>query len=276
MSKLKISGGRMSINPEFSWILTLSALLSFGQQCSVTNPSSQPVKSGTIPADNSFTEPDPPLMGTPAGKLSVGNLRKITLQGGNGHYVLTGTLLNRLSDQPVMLVTADRSFAVRVTFLRTVLVSQSLAVRKANQILLQNWAQGVPLVAHILEQRDSIGSMKPLIYELIQPKENQDLQLQEELVLLWSADPIENSKIGDTKLYPPVPFPGRLVDVQYRGMKEPRKELIGKIVLQILYIRDKARTALLGAFLIVSKPNGEYEFYAVPQGVLKRIVIDCK
>jgi hypothetical protein len=48
-------------------------------------------------------------------------------------------------------------------------------------------------------------------------------------------------------------FPGQVVDVQCRGLKGGVDQLIGKIFLQILYIREKSKHFLLGGFVIVSK-----------------------
>ena len=110
-------------------------------------------------------------------------------------------------------------------------------------------------------------------YDLIRPKGKTDLEWQEELVLLWSSDPADESKIGDTQLRPPMPFPGHAVDVQYRGISGPANQLIGKIILQILYIRDQGHPETLGALVIVSKPNGDYEFHLVPRTLLDQIVI---
>lgn len=209
-------------------------------------------------------------------KLSFGNLRKLNLQGGNGHYTLNNVELPTVSSDCVELITADRAYKVRATFLKTVLISKSRPVNLANQDLVRTWAREIPLVAHILSEQDSLGSMKPVVYDLAEPRGMQDLQLQEELVLLWSADPADESKIGETRLLPPMPFPGQIVDVQYRGIKGAGDRLVGKIILQILYIRDKGRPATLGAFAIVSKPSGDFEFYLVPRSLLDQIVIGGK
>jgi hypothetical protein len=206
-------------------------------------------------------------------KLSFGNLRKLTFKGGNGHYTLNNTELPPISSDAVELNTANRSFRVRATLLKTVLLSKSQPINTANQDLLREWAQEVPLIAHILTQKDSIGSMKPVVYDLLEPKGKKGLQLQEELVLLWSADPDDDSRIGDTELRPPMSFPGHVVDVQYRGIRDGSRQLVGKIILQILYIRDQGHPATLGAFVIVSKPSGDFEFYAVPRKLLDQIVI---
>ena len=206
-------------------------------------------------------------------KFSFGNLRKLNLKGSNGRYTLNGVELPRMSSDTVELTTADQAVHVKATLLKTVLVSKSRPVNVDNQETLQNWTQKIPLVRHILSEQDSLGSMKPILYDLLKPKEKTDLQWQEELVLLWSADPADDSKIGDTQLRPAMPFPGQAVDVQYRGIKGPTKQLIGKIILQILFIRDQGYPATLGAFVIVSKPSGDYEFYLVPRSLLDQIVI---
>jgi hypothetical protein len=209
-------------------------------------------------------------------KLSVGNLRKLNLKGRNGHYSLNNVELSRVYSDSIDLGTADRSCRVRATLLKTVLISQSRTVRTENQELLRMWAQKIPLVDQILRQRDSLGSMKPVVYDLLEPKDRRDLLWQEELVLLWSSNPADDSKIGDTQLRPAMPFPGQAVDVQYRGIREPAQQLVGKIILQILYIRDRGHPATLGAFVIVSKPSGDYEFYLVPHNLLDQIVISVE
>jgi len=206
-------------------------------------------------------------------RLSFGNLRKLNLKGGNGHYTLNGVEIPRVSSETVELTTADQAVHVKATFLKAILVSKSRPVNTNNQEMLSNWTQQIPLVSHILAEQDSLGSMKPILYDLLEPKGKTDLQWQEELVLLWSADPADESKLGDTQLKPAMPFPGQAVDVQYRGIREPANQLIGKIILQILYIRDQGHPATLGAFVIVSKPNGDYEFYLVPRSLLNQIVI---
>jgi hypothetical protein len=209
-------------------------------------------------------------------KLSFGNLRKLNFKGGNGRYTLNDVELPLVSSDAVDLATANQCFRVRATFLKTVLISKSRPVNTDNQDVLRAWAQEIPLVAHILAEQDVLGSMKPVVYDLIEPKGKKDLQLQEELVLLWSADPSDDRKIGDTQLRPAMPFPGQLVDVQYRGIKGAAKQLVGKIILQILYIRDQGHPATLGAFVIISKPSGDYEFYLVPRSLLDQIVISGK
>jgi hypothetical protein len=209
-------------------------------------------------------------------KLSFGNLRKLEMKGGNTHYTLNNVELPRVSSNTVEFTTADQAVCVKATFLKTVLVSKSRPVNTENQGLLRNWAQKIPLVRHILAEQDSLGSMKPILYDLLEPRGKTTLQWQEELVLLWSADPADEPKIGDTQLRPAMPFPAQAVDIQYRGIREPTKQLVGKIILQILYIRDQGHPATLGAFVIVSKPSGDYEFYLVPRSLLDEIVISGK
>lgn len=206
-------------------------------------------------------------------KLSFGNLRKLNLKGGNGHYTLNDVAIPRVSSDSVELSTPDQAVRVKATLLKTVLIAKSRPINIDNQEMLGNWAQEIPLIRHILAERDSLGSMKPIIYELLEPKDKRDLQWQEELVLLWSTDPADESKIGDTQLRPAMPFPGQAVDVQYRGIRGSARQLVGKIILQILYIRDRGHPATLGAFVIVSKPSGEYEFYLVPHSLLDQIMI---
>lgn len=207
-------------------------------------------------------------------KLSFGNLRKLNLRGGNGQYILNNVQLAPVSSNTVDFSTANRSCRVRATFLKTVQISNSRPVSAGNQGLVRRWALEIPLVAHILTEQDSFGSIKPVVYELIDPKGKEGLHLQEEIVLLWSADPVDDPKIGETRLLPPMPFPGKLVDIQYRGVKAPATHLVGKIILQILYVREQGQTpATLGAFVIVSKPSGEFEFHVVPRSLLDQIVI---
>src|SRR5262249_1257005 len=138
-----------------------------------------------------------------AATLSFGNLRKLTLKGGNGRYTLNDYELPKVTSESTDFATKDHAFRVQVTFLKTVLISQTRPVNASNQDPLQNWARQIPVVAQILKTRDSIGSMKPVVYELREPKGRQNVKLQEELVMLWSADPADRSKIGLTKLFPP-------------------------------------------------------------------------
>jgi hypothetical protein len=154
------------------------------------------------------------------------------------------------------------------------MISESRPRDSRNDALLQRWVKDIPLVSQILRAQDSIGSLKPVAYSLIEPKGRKDLQLQEELVYLWSSDPDDSGKIGNTSLLPPLDFSSPLTDVQYRGIKTPTGKLLGKIILQILYIKDHLRPVMLGGFVIVSKPDGQYEFYVVPRIVLDRTVIE--
>ena|ERR1700739_1605787 len=209
-------------------------------------------------------------------KLTFGNLRKLILKGENGHYLLNDFDLSKITSDSLEMSTADQVCRVRVTFLPTVLVSKSRPVSISDKSLLANWEQRIPLVAYILKEGDAIGSMKPIAYDLIKARDGRNLNLQEEVVLLWSTDPADDSKIGDTRLFPPIPFRDQIIDVQYRGIKEPGKRMVGKIMLQILFLRNRDRPVTLGAFLIVSKSSGEYEFYSVPRTLLDRIMISEK
>jgi hypothetical protein len=209
-------------------------------------------------------------------RLSFGNLRKLNLTVNNGRYILNEMELERLSGNSVELATPDGAYKVRGTFLRNVLLSNGQPAAEGDKDLISTWASLIPLVREILKQKDPIGSLKPVIYDLVEPETRKDLQFQEELVLLWSADPADDTRIGDTSLLPPLPFPGQLVDVQYRGLKGPADRLIGKIMLQILYVRDQGQPMALGSLLIVSKPSGEYDFYLVPRSLLERVLIETK
>jgi hypothetical protein len=126
----------------------------------------------------------------------------------------------------------------------------------------------------MLARQDDIASVKLVHYSLLEPRGRTDLELQEELVFLWSSNPDDSRKIGDTGLMPPVHFPGELSDIQYRGMKPAADKLFGKIVLQILYLKDQSRPFVLGGFVIVSRPSGEYEFYGVPMELLRSIIVE--
>jgi hypothetical protein len=214
--------------------------------------------------------------GRPKKKLPFGNLRKLVLKGENERYALNSVDLPRITSDFFKMSTADEDCQVRITFLQTVLLSKSRPVSVTHKDLIANWEQRIPLVAHIMKEQDSLGSMKPIVYDLIEAKDRQNLKLQEELVLLWSADPVDDRKIGETRLLPPTPFHNQIIDVQYRGIKEPGRRLVGKIMLQILYLREQGRPAILGALLIISKPNGEYQFYSVPRTLLDQIVISEK
>ncbi len=105
-------------------------------------------------------------------------------------------------------------------------------------------------------------------------EDREGLQVREQLTLLWSAAPADKTTIGRTGFGPPLHLAEQLIDVQYRGLSVPAEHLIGKIMLQILYIQDGGRWMALGSFVIVSKPSGEYEFYLVTRELLGQIVIE--
>jgi hypothetical protein len=225
-------------------------------------------------------------------ELSFGNLRKLYLEGGTGGYTLNGVALAEVFDEPLYLSTVREGFKVKVTFLETVLVSRGKPVISSKRAVVHDWTKRIPLVAQILKKQDSIGSVKPVVYDLIEARGRTDLRLQEELVFLWSPDPTKRSQIRETPLLPPspvpievkgdtalmasTPFSTRVIDVQYRGLQGGVDSLIGKVILQILYIRDRSKHLLLGGFVIVSRPDGEYEFYLVPIGLLKDVIIEAE
>ena len=206
---------------------------------------------------------------------SSGNLRKLNFTVHDGHYILNDTELERVSENSVEFSTLDQAYTVRVAFLETVLVSKGEPLDSHNKDLLRRWSESIPLVAHILKQQDPIGSLKPLVYILISPKDRDGLQVREQLTLLWSAEPADKMMVGRTGFGPSMHLSEELIDVQYRGLGIPADHLIGKIMLQILYIHDAGQWITLGSFVIASKPNGDYEFYIVPRSVLDQIVIEA-
>jgi hypothetical protein len=203
-----------------------------------------------------------------------GNLRRLTFAIKNGHYILNDIALERVSGDSVEFATEDQSCKVRVAFLETVLVSKGEPVRPSNRDLLTRWSESIPLVSEILKQKDALGSLKPLVYSLIAPKGRNDLQLREQLTLLWSADPADKAVVGHTGFGPPMQLAAQLTDVQYRNLSVPLHDSISKIMLQILYIQDGGRWKTLGSFVIGSNPNGDYEFYLVPRSLLDQIVVN--
>jgi hypothetical protein len=209
-----------------------------------------------------------------AERPSSGNLRKLTFGGGSGQYLLNGVKLPRISADAICLNTADLSHTICITFFETVLISKGKPIDTRKKDLVSKWSEDIPLVAKILKQQDAIASLKPLAYTLIAPRDGKGLHLREQLTLLWSADPADAKKIGHTGFGPAMELSEPIVDVQYRALITPADHLIGKIMLQILYVQDGGEWMTLGAFVIVSKPNGDYEFYLVPRGVLDQIVIE--
>jgi hypothetical protein len=208
-----------------------------------------------------------------AAKASSGNLRNLTLEGGSGQYVLNGTKLPRISADAVCLNTEDLSHTICITFLETVLLSKGKPIDSRKKDLVSKWSEDIPLVGQILKQQDAIASLKPLAYTLIAPKDGKGLQLREQLTLLWSANPADSKKIGNTGFGPLMHLSEPMVDVQYRGLIAPSDHLIAKIMLQILYIEDGGKWMSLGAFVIVSTQDGQFEFYLVPRELLDQIVI---
>jgi hypothetical protein len=217
---------------------------------------------------------DPVLIqGARVDKASSGNLRNLTLEGGSGQYVLNGTKLPRISADAVCLNTEDLSHTICITFLETVLLSKGKPIDSRKKDLVSKWSEDIPLVGQILKQQDAIASLKPLAYTLIAPKDGKGLQLREQLTLLWSANPADSKKIGNTGFGPLMQLSEPMVDVQYRGLIAPSDHLIAKIMLQILYIEDGGKWMSLGAFVIVSTQDGQFEFYLVPRELLDQIVI---
>lgn len=205
---------------------------------------------------------------------AFGQLRSLEFRGGNGHYAINGSQLPRVTANSIDLESADHAYKVRASFLKTIAISQGQPVDSADKELLDAWARQIPRVGAILKQKDPSGSLKPIAYDLVAPKERKDLELREELTLLWSADPLEAKRIGATGLGPEMSFFEQLIDVQYRTPRAPTDRFTGKAFLQILFLQDAGRPILLGGFVIVSKPSGEYEFYLVPQGLLRGILIE--
>jgi len=209
---------------------------------------------------------------TLADKPTSGNLRKLTFEGGGEQYVLNGAKLPRISADAICLNTADLSHTICITLFETVLISKGKPIDSRKKDLVSKWSEDIPLVGKILKQQDAIASLKPLAYALIAPRDGKCLHLREQLTLLWSADPADTKKIGQMGFGPPMQLSEPIVDVQYRALSAPAERLIGKILLQILYVQDGGEWMTLGAFVIVSKPNGDYEFYLVPRDLLDQIV----
>jgi hypothetical protein len=205
-------------------------------------------------------------------KLS-GNLKNFNFSTKSGRYILNGIPLEQISGDSVELCTRDQSYRVRINFQETVLVSNGQPVDGQNREVLQKWAQTIPLVSEILKQQNVHGTLKPVIYTLISPKNANDVHLREQLTLLWSADPAEKENIGQTGFGPPMHLAGQLADVQYRELGNSVDHSVRKIMLQILHIQSDGPWMTLGALLIASKSSGEYEFYFVPRSLLDQIVI---
>ena len=198
-------------------------------------------------------------------KLNFGHDKK--------QYTLNGRTLKRIAGDSIVLHTDDDSFRVRATFMKTVHLSHGIVLDNRNQNLLDNWARSIPLINRIVRESDSVGSLKPVLYDVIKPKDHRDTKIREEIVLLWSTDDKDLRKIGDSRLMAPLFFPadGYITDVQYRGRKRESDSLPQKAILQILYVQNHppSRWQALGAFVIVSDSSGEYEFHLVPEeGIL--------
>jgi len=206
--------------------------------------------------------------------LPFGNLRKLNLAGIGDRLVLNGIELEKITSDSINLESAKQEFQVRATFLKTAMVKDGEAVDSRDKEVLDIWSRCIPEVARVLRNKDSLGSLKPIIYELIEPKERTDLQIREELVLLYGSDPENDPKVGEVSLLPAKPFPGQVTDIQYRVPRLRGGRLSTKIKLQILFVQDESRPTILVAWVIVSKPSGEYEFYRLPQGSLDAILLD--
>lgn len=215
------------------------------------------------------------LVGSADPEPSLGRLGRFTFAGHDGHYTLNGAELPRILSDKVYLKSLDGAFKISVTFGDTIQVANGKPLEEGQNAMLQTWAQRVPLVAKLLKNQDPMGSFTLLLYDLIEPTGVQTLQIREEIVFLRSTDPEDDRFIGVPILRLPIPLPGRIVDVQYRGL-EKAGPFFSKIALQLVYIRSESGHSLLGGFVIVSKASGEYEFYLVPQSLLDQIVIGSK
>jgi hypothetical protein len=206
-----------------------------------------------------------------------GNLRDLAFSIKNGQYTLNNVALERAARDSVEFSTQNQPYRVRVDFQATVLVSRGKSADIRNQESVEKWAQTVPLVSEILKLRDERGALKPILYTLLSPKNPRNIQIREQLTLLWSADPVEKENVGQTGFGPPMQLSEQIIDVQYRSLaNSPTDYAISKIMLQVLYIHDDGPWMTLGALVISSSPNGDYEFYIVPRHLLDQIVIGRK
>jgi hypothetical protein len=203
-----------------------------------------------------------------------GSLPKLSLVKRVGRLTLNGVGLEKVTSGSIDLVSPDQDFRVRATFLKTVVVANGEAMDSRQQDLIKNWSESIPMVAEILKRQDGAGSLKPVIYDLIGSRDRRGIQFQEQLTLLCSNDPTDEKKIGHSGFGPLLDFSEPLADVQYRSPDREAGRLPSKTFLQILYLRENCRSAAVGAFVIVSKPSGDYEFYSVPTSLLNQLVID--
>src|SRR5205807_1361958 len=109
--------------------------------------------------------------------LPFGNLRKINLSGIGGRLVLNGLELEKVTSDSIDLESAKQEFRVRATFLKTVMVKDGEAVDSRDKQALEIWRKCIPEIARVLRNKDSLGSLKPVVYELIEPNERTDLQI---------------------------------------------------------------------------------------------------
>lgn len=231
--------------------------------------------SGNIQQDG-FTDSTTSEPSTEICQSSGGNLRSLHFEVKDGRYALNGIQLPKITANSVLLSTANHAYKVRVTLLKTVLVSHGKPIDQGDRELLEHWSKDIPKVSAILKQQDTLGSLKVVSYDLIGLQKRQNLQLQEQLMLLWSANPIESKRVGQMGFGTPMRFTEPLVDVQYRASNFGSDHLFKKTFLQIFYIQRGDRRMTLGSFVITSNPSGAYEFYLIPRGVLDRIVIATK
>jgi len=219
----------------------------------------------------STTAVDQDSAGNSEGRVSANHSKKLDFSGNKGHYTLNGFQLSRIKNEFVDLTTADHAYAVRATFLETVMVLQGRAALVADRERVDTWATQLPVVKRILEHKDPMGSLKLIVYDLITPKGRRDLKLKEELVLLWSSDPFQAKLVGETVLGDPVGFFENVIDVQYRGERLHADLSVSNAYLQILYLQDGNLTIPIGALVIVARPGGGYEFYLAPRACLDQL-----
>ena len=204
-----------------------------------------------------------------------GNLSNLTFDSSDHRSALNGFWLPLISSPSVQVQGGTTDYKARITFLKTIRLSQGKSQDAADRALLDNWIQSIPLVAQTLKKQDWIASLEPVIYDLLESKVREGLELQEAIATLWTDNPADAADIGNPRVFPPVKFiDNQLVDIQYRGLKNAANQLFTKLVLQVLYILDHKHRVRIGAFLIVSRPDGSFQFYLIPDVLLADIIAD--
>ena len=201
----------------------------------------------------------------------TGNLRPIQFAGSSSQsrYTINGTVLQKLSDEPIELVTSDGACKAAVAFSKTVVVNNGKPVDDHDGEILKAWAKNPAIEDKLKNLKRENAALKQITYS---QRDSNCPQIREQVAILISQDPDDKKYVGKMAFGPMRDFSEPVPDLQSRRLRVSEGP-INKIILQILWVQDHGQQKSLGAFVIVAKTSGEYEFHLVPRTLLDQLVI---